>query len=215
MDFETEEQQVEALKKWWKENASMIILGLVLGSSVLFGWRFYNDYQIRQAEEASNLYDTVIALAAANEQLDQQQTKVNTLLAEYADTPYASLAAMMLAKQQIIQGELVQAQQQLEWVINHSRQVELKHIATLRLARVLFAAEKYDQALVLLGEDHPESFSAMYEELKGDVYMARGELDQARVAYDKAILKSTGQAINWLQMKRDDLGSPKRAEPSA
>ena len=215
MDFETEEQQVEALKKWWKENASTIILGVAIGASVLFGWRYYNNYKVQHAEAASAIYDSVLTIATANGALDQQQTKVNTLFAEYGDTPYASLAGLILAKQQVNRGELVKAQQQLEWVVNNSEQVELKNIAKLRLARVLLATEKYDQALAILNSDYPESFSAMYEELKGDLYVVRGELDQARAAYDKAINKTDSQPNRWLQMKRDDLGSPNIAEPSA
>ena len=215
MDFETEEQQVEALKKWWKENAAVIILGIAIGASVLFGWRYYNDYKVAQAETASRIYDHVMAMAVTNQKLDEQQIQVNKLAAEFSDTPYASLAALVLAKQQIIKGELPKAQQQLEWVVNNSSREELRQVAKLRLARVLLAVQKYDQALTLLNSDHPESFSALYEELKGDLYVVRGEVDLARDVYDKAILQTTGPVSRWLQMKRDDLGSPKLAEPSA
>ena len=76
---ETEEQQVEALKKWWTENASVMILGVAIGASVLFGWRYYDNYKIQHAEEASSLYDSVLTTAAANDPLDKQQTRVNTL----------------------------------------------------------------------------------------------------------------------------------------
>jgi predicted negative regulator of RcsB-dependent stress response len=81
--------------------------------------------------------------------------------------------------------------------------------------RVLFASENYDEALALANIDYPESFAALYEELKGDLYTARGELDKARAAYDSAILHSPDQANRWLRLKRDDLGNVTRTEPAA
>ncbi|TNF37406.1 MAG: tetratricopeptide repeat protein, partial [Gammaproteobacteria bacterium] len=129
--------------------------------------------------------------------------------------PYASLAALVLAKQQLQGNEVVKAQQQLDWIIKHTKQAEVQHIARLRLVRVLLAAQQYDQALSLLNIDYPESFASLYEELKGDVYVAKGDSDNARIAYDKAILASGEQANPLLQLKRDDLGVVNITEPSS
>ncbi len=215
MDYETEEQQVEAIKKWWKENGSMVMAGVLLGIVVIFGWRYYDNYQKNHAEYASNVYNSVMQIVATGQGADDLQIKVNELLAEYSDTPYASLSALVLAKQQIKSGDFTKAQQQLEWVINNADQEELRHIARLRLTRLLFAGKQYDAALKLLNVDYPKSFAVMYEELKGDLYVAQGELNMARVAYDKAILNSGLQAGKWLKLKRDDLGSSEKQEPSA
>ena len=215
MDYETEEQQLEAIKSWWKENGSMVIAGIVLGLGAIFGWRYYVDYQQQRAQLASSIYDTVLQAAMSNADLGDQQTRVNKMLAEFDDTPYASLSALVLAKQQLQNGEAVQARQQLEWVLNNAERPEIQHIARLRLMRLLFAANNYDEALALADIDYPESFTALYEELKGDLYSARGDLDQARAAYDRALLHGGPQANQWLQLKRDDLGKPAGAEPSA
>lgn len=215
MEYETEEQQLEAIKSWWKDNGSMVIAGIILGLGAIFGWRYYSDYQQQQAQLASSIYDTVLQAALVNGNIDEQQTRVNRLLGEFADTPYASLSALVLAKQQLALGEMTQARQQLEWVINNADRPEMQHIARLRLMRVLFASKNYDEALALASIDYPDSFAALYEELKGDLYTARGDLDKARAAYDNAILHSAGQANRWLRLKRDDLGEVNRAEPAA
>ncbi|MCW8957149.1 MAG: tetratricopeptide repeat protein [Gammaproteobacteria bacterium] len=97
----------------------------------------------------------------------------------------------------------------------NSDNVELQHIARLRLMRVLTSMNEFDQALALANMDIPNSFVALYEELKGDAYLAKGDINQARVAYDKAILKSGMQANQWLKLKRDDLGEIELNEPSA
>lgn len=216
MEFETEEQQLEALKKWWKENASMVIFGVALALAAISGWRFYAEYSQNHAEAASLIYETVIADASAGQNLTEQQTRVNDLMAEYADTPYASLAALALAKQQLVNGELLKARQQLEWVVNHSSQVELQNIARLRLIRVLFANNELDQALAFANTAYPESFAAMYEELKGDLYVAQGKKELARAAYDKAMQYSSNQTNGLLKLKRDELGQvDKSSEPAA
>jgi len=215
VEYETEEQQVEAIKKWWKENGKLVIAGILLGIAVIISWRSYDDYKKNHAEYAGNVYDSIMQTVATSQNTDDLQIKVNELLAEYSDTPYASLSALILAKKQAMSGDLVQAQQQLEWVVGNSTQEELRHIARLRLTRLLFSDKQYDVALKLVSVDYPQSFAVMYEELKGDIYVAQGEPDQARVAYDKAILNSGLQAGKWLKLKRDDLGSPEKSEPSA
>lgn len=216
MEFETEEQQLEALKKWWKENASMVIFGVALALAAISGWRFYAEYTQSHAEAASLIYETVITDASAGQNPTEQQTRVNDLMAEYADTPYASLAALALAKQQLFKGELLNARQQLEWVVNHSSQVELQNIARLRLIRILFANNELDQALALANTAYPESFAAMYEELKGDLYVAQGKKELARAAYDKAMQYSSNQTSGLLKLKRDELGqSNTSSEPAA
>ncbi len=215
MDYETEEQQVEALKKWWKENGRVVIAGLILGVVVIAGWRFYVDYKKQHSEMASAIYENVMLAANANADLAEQELRVNNLMAEYADTPYATLAAMVLAKQQIQKGDAIKAQQQLDWVVKHTKQPELQHLARLRLARVFLSNQQYDQAEMLLSIDYPQSFTALYEELKGDVYLAKGDKDNARLAYDKAILAAAGQANPLLKLKRDDLGFAEMSEPSS
>lgn len=214
MDFETEEQQVEALKKWWKENARTVIAGTIIGISVISGWRYYVDFQKKHGEYASVLYENILQVNAKPEAKNQQQVNVNKLMAEYADTPYASLSALVLAKVQFNSGDMVKAQQNLEWVMKNSNQPELKHLARIRLMRLLSTLQQYDAALKLAEVDYPESFVVMYEELKGDLYVLMKKFDEARSAYDKAIIASSQQAGKWLRLKRDDLGDSQLIEPS-
>lgn len=215
MDFETEEQQLEAIKKWWKENGNMVIAGIVLGLIVIFGWRYYVDYQINKRHTASVMYQDLLSAATSEGDLDKQQRVVNKLLGEYQSTPYADLSALVLAREQAQKGETVQAIQQLEWVIKNSQRAGIQHIARVRMIRLLFAAGEYEQALQLASIDYPDSFAAIYEELKGDLYTRTGQLDLARNAYDAALSRTTAQANPWLKAKRDDLGYPDKVEPSA
>ncbi len=215
MDYETEEQQLEAIKKWWKENSTNIIAGIVLGAVAIFGWRYYGDMQTRHMMEASSLYEQVKSAAISNAKPDEQQTRVNELMADYGDTPYASLSAFVFSKQLLQHNDMVKAQQQLDWVIKHADDESFKVIARLRQARILFAAKQFDNALALLSKDYPQSFSALYEELKGDIYLAQGKQDEARAAYDKAAMVIDNKASKWLRLKRDEAAGNDKAVPSA
>ncbi len=217
MDYETEEQQVEAIKKWWKENSTMVITGITVGVASIFGWQYYQDQSIKHTEQASVIYETVMAETDQNGALNDQQARVNQLMAEFDDTPYASLSALVLAKQYLSAGEALKSQQQLEWVINNTSQDELKYLAKVRLARVYMSSQQGDHALSILNETFPQSFKAIVLELKGDLLVTMGKLDQARQAYNEALGLSAGNS--WLQLKIDDLGvtrsAPEEADPSA
>jgi len=205
-DFETEEQQLEALKKWWKDNASSLLIGLALGGFSLAGWNFYQQTQYQHSTEASDMYVSVVAQAEAGAQIDS--ATVDKLAAGYADTPYAALSAMVVAKHELESGSVDQAVSRLQWAMANAIEDEVKSVAQLRLARVLISQKKFDEANELLAAKHSAAFDALYEELKGDMFVAKGELEQARIAYDKAIAGSSS-ASRWLQLKRQDLGPSK------
>ena len=205
MDYETEEQQLEAIKKWWNENSTMVISGDIVGVSAIFGWQTYQDYSVNHNEQASVIYEQVSMSLQNADSINDQMVKVNRLEAEYSDTPYAALSAMLLAKQHMAAGEFVKAQQQLQWVIDHSRQDETRYLAQLRLARLLLSTDKPEQALQLASETYPQSFQAMAYELKGDALLLQGKSGLAREAYQQALSLSENPG-RWLQLKIDDTG---------
>ncbi|VAW60225.1 hypothetical protein MNBD_GAMMA11-2756 [hydrothermal vent metagenome] len=209
MDYETEEQQLEAIKSWWKENSTMIVGGISLGVVAIFGWQYFQSQSAIHAESASILYEQVLMGAknpqASADSLSDQRAKVNQLEAEFKDTPYASLSALVVARQHINAGEMEQAEKQYQWVIANTRQDEMRYLAKIRLARVLLGTEKTDQALAILNESYPESFSGMVLELKGDVLLSQGLHEQAKAAYTQAQSLST-RPSRWLKLKIDDLG---------
>ena len=215
MEFETEEQELDALKKWWKKYGKIVIAGIIIGGGLIVGWRFYQEYKLNHAEKASALYEVVLQAAGSAGDINTQQTQVNELMAEYADTPYAALSALVLSGQQAKSGDNVKAAQQLEWVIKNSSAVEVRTIARLRLARIMLATEQFDLALNLVNSEYPESFTALFEELKGDLYVARGETELARIAYDKAIQASEARVSDFLKIKRNDLGQASISEPAS
>ncbi len=203
-EYVSDEQRVEEIKKWWSENWISIIAGVVLGLGGLIGWRAWDNYHENQAKAASVYYDTL--LAAATEKDEKTVVEKTAVLTDsYSSTPYTALAALELAKLKAEKGELDEAAQRLVWVTEHGSQGTVRDVARLRLARVLIAQNKIDEALKLLSEGFPISFSSLVEEIRGDALLAKGEVDAAREAYDRALL-ITSEDSDYLRMKRDDLG---------
>ena len=188
MDFNlTDEERLELIKKWWRENGSSIITGVVLGLAVLFGGKAWFSYQETNTQSASNIYMTLMnALQAGDAMVVAEKTDV--LAAEYDNTPYATLAALAMAKINIEASELNDAQAQLRWVLDNSKSDIFKDIARLRLARVLVAMNDLDSAEALLQQPASgAAFDPLYTEVKGDVQIARGDMTAAHAAYQEAL----------------------------
>jgi predicted negative regulator of RcsB-dependent stress response len=204
--YESEKEQVEALKKWWKDNGSSLVTGVLLGLAVLFGVKAWFGYQERQAESASNLY-TQFMNALAQQDTDTLTKAGSLLIADFGSTPYAPLAALGLAKVQLESGETEAARVQLQWALEHADQRFIAHSARLRLVRLLIAEGDLDAAASRLAEvADPGEYAALYAELRGDIALARGDLAAAHAAYGQALAAAGDQALNrpLLQTKFND-----------
>lgn len=205
MDYETEEQQVEAMKEWWNENGRSVILGVVIGAAAIFGWQGWGKYQLSQSEQASDQFtETLDALADGGE--SDPLALAESLKSEHGGSVYALMASLAAARGQVEAGDLDAAAEQLRWAIKNADQADIKVIAQIRLARVLGAAGKPDDALDALPSTVPDTFSAMIDEARGDLLLAKGDIDAARTAYQKAVDSEYRVADrNELTMKLNDL----------
>lgn len=190
----TDEERLEVIKKWWKENGSSIVTGVVLGLAVLFGSKAWFSYQESNAQTASNIYMTLMAgLENGDNTVVAQNTDI--LVADHAGTPYATLAALAMAKIKIEAGELADAEAQLRWVLDNSESDVFQNTARLRLARVLIAMEDLDGAEALLQQPASDSaFEPLYTEARGDMNIARGDIAAAHTAYQEALAATAAGA---------------------
>lgn len=207
---ETEEQQVEALKKWWKENASSIITGIALGLAVVFAGKYWLSYQEQQSQIASNIYlGMMTALVSEKETLVTEQA--GNLIANYPDTPYAPLAALALAKLRLANGDLASARTQLQWALDNAGSDVIRQTVRLRLAHVMVAEADLDGAEALLAGASPDAaFAPLYADLRGDIQLARGNIGGAREQYAQALelMSQTAPGRQLVQLKHDDIGLP-------
>jgi len=206
--METEEEQVEQLKAWLKENGLSIVLGIILGVGGIGGYNYWNHVQETAAVEASGHFSEMItALEAGDHQSVEQHSAI--LIDQYASTDYALMAQLALAKSHVVNGEFDLAESALQQVVGSAAQKPLAYVGRTRLAAMQIHNGKIDQALTTLDAEFPEEFLALVAELRGDAYAQQGKAAQAIEAYRSAQTAKLGAADpTFLQHKLDDLGAP-------
>jgi predicted negative regulator of RcsB-dependent stress response len=205
-----EQEQLEALKAWWKDNGNLI-LGTVLVVMVAMGsWRGWQYYQHQQATGAATLYMQVLEQVGSNDP-KRVNDAAAAVMDKFSSTAYAARAALLAAQVNEQGKDVARAKTQLQWVIDHASEATLKDVARLRLAAVLLDEKNYADALKQLEAKHPESFDGLYADLRGDVLSAQGKTEEAKSAYKLAYEKFDVQNMyrNLIQMKIDALGAAK------
>lgn len=214
--YESERDQIEALKKWWKENGRVVSLGLVIGLGSVFGWTSWKAYATAQAEKASALYQQMISRAGARD-FARADELAEVLMRDFSDSGYAELTGLVRANSAFARNQLAEARGYLRWVIDTARRPELKAIARLRLARLLLDDGDAAGATALLDAAEPGTLIVAYEELRGDIAFAGSDPKAAAKRYMAALaaedLSSAGRAR--IQMKLDDLGLSSAEPPDS
>jgi len=209
--YDTEEEQVEALKRWWKENSTSIIVGLVVGIVMILGWNYWQDHKKAQSAQASATYDQL--LKALDEDKKESAVKLAERMREqFKGTEYAAFSGLFEANLKTQQGDLAAAKQILKTLAAESNK-QLSNIAKIRLVRLMLATGEYEQGLQVINDVDPKaaaSYSANYDELVGDLYVALDRLDEARTSYQNAL--RDGQPSPLLQFKIDDLAAQEKLE---
>ena len=203
--YQTEEQQVEAIKSYWQQNGNTIIAGIVLGFAGFIGFNVYQDNKLENELSVSDSYQALVESASTDKAAFSENAA--KFINDNAQTSYASLTALALAKEAATEEKWPEVKAQLSAAIASAPSEGIKGIASLRLSRVQIQLEEYDQALATLAKPLPESFVAAVEEVKGDVYLLQGKKELARNAYQAAISADGLASSPALQMKLDDLAT--------
>ena len=211
--YQTEEEQVESIKKWWAENSRSIIFGVGLGLISLFGWQSWQEKTHTHALEASDVYQQ-LAQSMKDSKFDAAILLAEEIDKTYSDTPYAALAGMQKAKAQIETGDRKGAVESLEKVAAEDGNNSIQHVARVRAFRVRIGDGDMDGVITdidsIMAEENgvnPGEFIGQYEALKGDAYRLLGDVEKARHGYIAALRNATLDR-RLIQLKLDDLGPP-------
>jgi predicted negative regulator of RcsB-dependent stress response len=202
----TDDEQLQILKNWWKENGRSLILIVSLAVIAYLGWQWWTRYQQQYSEEASAIYvelmETVAQSNEGEKLTEEKRSTANYLIEQlqndYSRTFYSVSAALLAAKLAMEDGDLGAAEQQLNIAIDLGDE-EIKTLANLRLANVYLAQGKHDEALALSEYTQDDNFTGLFAALRGDVFVAMGKIEDARSAYETA--KEKLGAENTLQQR--------------
>jgi len=215
-DYLSDREQEEALRAWWRENRNWILGGVVLGLGLLAGYQYWQTYTARRADEAGKLY-TQFQDAMTRHDADKAAQVLQDLSARHEGSAYTQQGRLQLAKARVDAGKYEEALPYLQAVVDHSKDKQLAEVARLRQARILAQMGKYDDALKLLDVESAGAFASQVREIRGDVYVAQGDLEKARAEYAAALEGDTDPRGNraMLELKLQEIGGGKTASAPA
>ena len=207
LDLE-EQEQLAALKGWWKDNGNLV-LSLITAIALGFaGWQGWHWYQRSQSLEASTLYEALSKATQANDAKGVRDA-AGALAENYPRTLYASMGALASARFHYDRKDEKTAKAQLQWVIDRSASDDLRDLARVRLAAILLDEKAYDEALKQLEAPHAKPYEPQYAALKGDILVAKGQPAEAKAAYKAALENAEAQDAQFretVRMRLDALG---------
>lgn len=211
-EMRTEEEQIQAIKDWWKKNGSSLLIGIGAALAIVFGWQAWQNHQSNQRTQAASQFADLINAysdTSDDKRADTVSYLADKLSGDFEDSAYATYGMLILARQQMMEQDDPEAAiKSLQWAQSHgAERGPLSLVVINRLAQAQFAAGQLDEALATIeGAKNPGSFQALFAELKGDILVAKGDRSAAREAYLAAREASGNDRYGVLDLKLADLG---------
>lgn len=209
--YTTEEQQVEAIKKWFQKYGNMLSWGVIIIAFIASAIMYWRHHQKVEHDAASDHY---MALLEGLEKNDKEtiNSKAETLIKEYSTSPYASLAEFVVAHQAISDNNIAKAEEKLKWIMEKSTLQNFQDIARIRLMRLYISQNKLDEALKYYS-DKKGPYLTLMAELKGDVLVQKKDIEGAKQAYALALSSTPEEGMHGplLKMKMQELGLESKA----
>lgn len=211
--YRTEEEQIAAIKNWWKRNGNAILIGVGLAMVIIFGWQYWQQQQAANRAAAANSFQELLA-ARQNPDPEKSEASVqylaDQLRQKHPGSPYAVFASLMQARVLVEQGKPEEAIAPLQWALDHAGDSPMPQVVRIRLAMAQYAAGQHEEALkTLAGIKEPGAFAAQIRELEGDIQLAMGNTEKAREAYRLAWEAEDPESRSvLLRLKMDDLAMP-------
>lgn len=214
-DVLTEQEQIEALKSWWKENGTQLLLAGCVAAVAYFGFNWWKSGAEAELNTVASIYEKYLqemnVAASVPEPTEEQVKTVNfltdQLVDEYGDSHYAYLATLNTAAFEVRRGEWEEALQRLGWAEQYAKADADRLLVNYRIALLQAQLGQTERALTML-QDSNEHFASIYAEARGDILLSSGQVEEALAEYEAAsstISEAEIVRVNTLNAKIDSL----------
>ncbi|QRN40940.1 MAG: tetratricopeptide repeat protein [Neisseriaceae bacterium] len=181
-----QQEELEEVKRIWHGWLKWIVLFLFVVAGLYLGKTAWDNYQKNKDEEATDLLVQFQNLIAQNQRAEAMSI-LKTLQEDYSNTIPATIATSAIGTISFYSNQFEDASRHFQWIYDHQQDKLLKSMTITDLVKIKMQQKKFDEALALLEEKTEAGLQFLFEDLKGDIYMAKGEEESAKRAYDKAI----------------------------
>ena len=138
-EYLSEREQAEQLRVWLRQNGIWLLAGVALTVGGYYGYRWWESRGAQRSIEAGERFAAMLDAIGGGKR-DEGLKIAGEVTGEYADTPYADQANLVLARLDVDTGNLAGAEARLATIAAESKDPDLRIVARLRLARVQLAA---------------------------------------------------------------------------
>jgi predicted negative regulator of RcsB-dependent stress response len=203
-DYLSDEEQLERLRSWWQRNGIALLIGVLFAVAAVVGWRWYSGQQQAAIEAASLVYQKYVKASGS-----ERDAAFERLESEYPATTYFTFALLRSAHDAVAENRHEAAADLLSRAAQQAPEALLADLANYRLAKVLQQLDRSDDALAVLAKVRSEGYRSQVAELKGDIHLARNELELAHEAYSAALASlEEGETRPVLEMKATNTANP-------
>ncbi len=208
--YETEDEQVEAIKSWWKKNGTQLLTLILVGVIAISGWRYWTNAQYVDSANASSLFE-VLQANMQRGSFGEVSREALKLIQEQPDSPYAVGAAMMYAKYSLDKGEMAEALTHYTWIAENAKDAQLRNISYINLARIQMDLQQFDDAqkqLAFLTKANLKGAEkSVLDYVSGLLAIAQENPEEARLSFKRVVenKKTESNLLGLAQVQLDDL----------
>ncbi|WP_010112706.1 tetratricopeptide repeat protein [Acinetobacter sp. P8-3-8] len=209
----SDEEQLDSLKSFFKKYGSAMVTGVLIALIAFFGWEYWQKKTLAENQnetaKVQQLMDDAKAVGSDPKASAALVTSADKIVKDNPDSVQAIQAQIVMAKLAFDKNDYATAERELKKVENSKlKDAGLLQVVKLKLADTQLAQKKFDEALKTLSVVDEPAFKASAEELKGDIYVAKNDIDNAKKSYQAAwnAVVERKQERQILQIKLESVG---------
>ncbi|MBP6123710.1 MULTISPECIES: YfgM family protein [Providencia] len=193
--YTNENDQVEAVKRFFANNGVALVVGLVIGVGGVFGWNYWQSHKTNVLQESAQKYENVSAQLRSG---SVQSIEAAQKFVVETDDVYSAMMGLELAQISVDKGELANAEKALTGALPKAKTADMQDLINFRLARVQLAEGKADEAIASVANIKSQSWQAAAQDVRGDALLHKGDKAGAKAAYTQGLESEGSQALRGI-----------------